>query len=146
MLPDGNKTTCLVDTIEALLRKCVPKDEITVLSAESRALKQKVEGYTNMNLEPIISNTEINMAISTFKNKKAPVMDNFKIEILRELWRKMPDAIYGVMNNCFNQGSLLRLWKKANLKILLKDENKGRTSLNFYRSIAILSVLGYWKK
>ena len=130
-LSDGNKTTYLVDTIKALLRKCLPKDEITVLSAESRALKQTVESYTNMNLEPIISYTEINMAISTFENKKAPVLDNLKIEILIELWIKMPDAIYGVMNNCFNQGSLSRLWKQVNLKILLRDENKDWTSLNF---------------
>ena len=126
-LSDGSKTTCLDDTIEALLDKCVPKDEITQLNVNCRSIKQRVDGYKNMNMEPIISYKEINMAISTFKNKKAPGMDNFKIEIVKELWRKTPEAIHGLMNNCLNQGMFPKLWKVANLRILLKDESKDRT-------------------
>ena len=95
-----------------------------------------------MNMEPIISYKEINMAISTFKNKKAPGMDNFKIEFVKELWRKIPDAICGLMNNCLNQGTFPKLWKVANLRILLKDESKDRILLSSYRPIALLSVIG----
>ena len=82
------------------------------------------------------------MAICKFKNKKAPGMDNFKIEIVKELWKKKPDAIYGMMNNCFSQGLFPRKWKEANLKIILKDENRDRALLNSCRPIALLSVVG----
>ena len=91
------------------------------MSEESLALKQSVEGYTNMNLEPMISFSEVKLALSKFKNRKAPGADNFKIEIVRELWKEIPEAILGLMNNCFIQGIFPKLWKKANLKILLKD-------------------------
>lgn len=95
-----------------------------------------------MNLKLILSIKEINMAISKFKNRKAPGMDNFKIEIVRELWNKKPKTIHGLINNCFSQGIFPRLWKEANLKLLLKDENRDRTLLNSYRPIALLSVIG----
>ena len=141
-LSDGIKTTCLDDTIEALWRKCVPADNTIELSAEKRALRQRVEGYMNMNLEPIISVKEINMAMSKFKNKKFPGRDNFKIENVKEIWRKMPQAIRGLINNCFTQRIFPKLWKEASLNILLNDENRDRTLLNSYRPIALLSVVG----
>ena len=52
-LSDGSKTNCLDDIIEALLRKCVPENNIIELSKKSRVLKQRVEGYT-MNLKVTI--------------------------------------------------------------------------------------------
>ena len=85
MLPDGSRTTCLDDTIEVLLRKCVPEGNTTELSEASRALKKKVECYSSMNLAPIISFNEIKTAMNKFRNKKAQGMDNFKIEIVRVL-------------------------------------------------------------
>ena len=112
MLPDGSRTTCLDDTIEVLLRKCVPEGNTTELSEASRALKKKVECYSNMNLEPIISFNEIKTAMSKFRNKKAQGMDNFKIEIVKKLWRKVPEAIHILMNNCFNQRIFPRQWKE----------------------------------
>ena len=115
-MSDESKTTCLDDTIEALLDKCVPKDEITQLNVNCLSLKQRVDGYRNMNMQPIISYKEINMAISTFKKKKAPGMDNVNIEILKELWRKMPETIYGLMNKSLNQGTFPKLWKVENLE------------------------------
>ena len=50
-------------------------------------------------------------------------MDNFKIEIVGELWRKEPEAIFGQMNNCFIQRIFPQQRKESNLKIILKDEN-----------------------
>ena len=45
-----------------------------------------------MNLEAIISFNEIKTAMSMFRNKKYQGMDNFKIEIVRKLWRKVPES------------------------------------------------------
>ena len=120
-MPDGSRTTCLDDAIEVLLRKCVPEDNTAELSEASRALKINVECYTNMNLESIIYFIEIKTAMSKFKNKKAPGMDNFKMEILRELWRKEPEAIYGLMNHCFIQRIFPRQWKESNLTLSLRQ-------------------------
>ena len=141
-LPDGSKTVSLEETINVLLRKCVPEDNRTELSAECRALKQKVDGYINMNLEARISFMEISNALRKFKNKKAPGLDNFKIEIVKELWKRRPEAIEGLMNNCFDQRKFPRRWKEANLKIILKDQNRDRSLLSSYRPIALLSVVG----
>ena len=141
-LSDGTKTTNLDSTIEALLNKFVPVDDTTKLSEECQVLWQSVREYKNMNLEPLISLSEIKTAISKFKNKKAPGMDNFKIEIVKELWKKKHEVIYGLMNNCFSQGLFPRQWKEANLIILLEGETRDRTLLISYRPIALLSVVG----
>ena len=124
--------------MEVLFRKFVPDDNTAELSLESRALKKKVGGKTNINLDPIISFNKIKMTMSKSKHKKAPGMDNFEIEIVRELWRKVPVATHGLMNNCLSQRIFPRRRKEANLK----DENRDRTLLNSYRPIALLTVIG----
>ena len=141
-LPDGSRTISLNETINVLLHTCVPEDNRSELSVECRALKQKVDGYINMNLEPRISLMEISNALSKFKNKEAPGLDNFKVKIVRELWRKRPEVIERLMNNCIDQRKFPRCWKEANLKIILKDQNRDRSLLSSYRPIALLPVVG----
>ena len=140
-LSDGRRTTSLDGTIEALLNKCVPTDD-SIESSDCRAVRQNLKEYRNRNLEPLISFNEVKVAIYKFKNKKAPGLDNFKIEIVKELWNRKSDVIYGLINNCFSQGSFPRKWKESNLKILLKNESRDRALINSYRPIALLSVIG----
>ncbi|CAD1473133.1 unnamed protein product, partial [Heterotrigona itama] len=83
-------------------------------------------------MERTITFNEFKGAISRLKNNKAPGIDNFKVEIVKELWKQKPEAILCLINNCFSQGAFTKQWKVANLRIILKDENRDRTLLNSY--------------
>lgn len=93
-------------------------------------------------MELTITFDEIKAAIDKFKNNKAPSIDNFKIEIIKELWKYSPAVLLSLYNNCFNQREFPKSWKESNLKIIVKDEKRDRTVSNSYRSIALLSVVG----
>ena len=81
----------------------MPKDDVTVQGEECETMRQKLHGYKNSNLEKPISIAEIKSAIDRFKNNKAPGVGNFKIEIVKELWKQKPHVILNLFNNCFGR-------------------------------------------
>ena len=93
-------------------------------------------------MENTITFEEINTVISSFKNNKAPGPDNFKIEIVKELWRIKPEIILNLYNKCFEQESFPKPWKEARLRVVPKGEERNRTLLSSYMPIALLSVIG----
>ena len=139
-MSDGRRTRSIGVTVEALLDKCVPADADTH-SEESTTTRQELRNYKNSNMENI-SFEEINTAINKFKNNKAPGPDNFKIEMVKELWRTKPTVILNLFNNCFEQECFPKLWKESRLKVVPKDEKRDRTLLSSYKPIALLSVVG----
>ena len=70
--------------MQALFTKCVPKEDGSE-SEESKKMKKRLGCYKNLNLGQPITLNEIKSVIETFKNNKAPGLDNFKIEIIKEL-------------------------------------------------------------
>ena len=119
-LPNGQTTSNIDETMQALLTKCVPKEDGT--RGERKEMEQRLSCYKNQNMERPITIAELKSAIEKFKNNKAPGSDNF--------------------NNCFNQKEFPKIWKVAKLKIILKDEKRDRRHLNSYKPIALLSVVG----
>ena len=93
-------------------------------------------------MECIITFEEVKSVIFKFKNNKAPGSDNFRIKIIKELWRYSLSVLLNLYNNCFMQKEFLRAWKESNLKIILKDEKRDKSLINSYRPIALLSVIG----
>lgn len=140
-LPDGRITTSIDETVQALLTKCVPKED-GMESEESEEMKKKIRLYKNQNLERPITFEEIKTIIGKCKNNKAPGLDNFKIEVIRELWKYSPQILINLYNNCFIQKQFPKVWKESNLKIIPKDDKRDRRLLNSYRPIALLSVVG----
>ena len=141
-LPNGQRTMSIGATIEALLEKCVPAANAGTRGDGDLILEQELRNYRNANTENQIKVEEINSAINAFKNNKAPGPDNFKIEVVKELWKIQPMVIQNLYNNCFRQEYFPKLWKESSLIVVPKDEQRDRTLLNSYRPIALLSVVG----
>ena len=76
-------TSNIDDTMQALLTKCVPKADGT--RGEKEEMEPRLSCYKNQNMERPITIAELKSAIEKFKNNEAPISDNFKIEIVKEL-------------------------------------------------------------
>lgn len=85
---------------------------------------------------------ELERAMRRVRMKKAPGPDNFCPEILRSVYRVRPDLLLRLMNDCMSEGIIPKVWKEANVVILLKGMDKCRTSAGSYRPICLLSVFG----
>jgi len=73
---------------------------------------------------PTVTNDEVAAAIKTLKSDKAPGPDGIKNEIsnsLQDFWTPYLTKLY---NECLSQGRFPTVWKKANLIILHKGEDK----------------------
>lgn len=102
-------------------------------------IRNRIREYRNYNVEDEIKMEEINEAIKKFKNNKAPGLDGFNIEIIKAVWNGRPDILHGLLNNCYRQEVFPKEWKMADLKIILKDQNRDKKMLSSYRPIALLS-------
>lgn len=141
-LPTGQQTLNWTESINALLDKCVPKDEQISESAAQKELRKQNAEYLNCNLEPDISEDEITLAIKKLKNNKAPGVDNFQSEIIKALWKDRRDILYNIFNLCLRESVFPDEWKTTSLKIILKDKSKDRSKINSYRPIALIPTMG----
>jgi len=83
--PDGSMTADWSESVNLILEKCVPRDDIQNEDVH-RGIRRSCTEYMNCNLEPNISIEEIEKIIKNLKNKKAPGMDGFTGEIHKMLW------------------------------------------------------------
>jgi len=70
------------DTAVRLLDKMVPTD-IKFNDADMQSIEKKVSSYSNANLEPLVTEEEIEAAIKRTRNNKAPGLDGINPEIGR---------------------------------------------------------------
>lgn len=141
-LPNGQLTTSWQESINALLDKCVPKDSKTNENEKHKTIRVQNEKYINSNLEPEMTQREIEQAIKKLKTNKAPGIDGFKSEVVRALWSNNKEILIYLFNKCLREHTFPDEWKITSLKIILKDSNKDRSKLNSYRPIALIPTLG----
>lgn len=139
---DGSITNNFEETIEALLNKCVPPDNLLLENDNHKKIRDNINSYRNSNIEREFSVEEIGRAIKKLKNKTAPGADNFNPEIIKELWKYLPNSIVDLMNNCLGNGIFPDTWKIAKLKVILKDKNKDKRLIGSYRPISLLTSMG----
>jgi len=83
-LEEGNEhTVTWKDTAMKLMNKMVPVDD-DLDDADRRIIKDEIKVYLNYNLEPLISE-EIDSAIKRMRNNKAPGLDGFNPEIIKQI-------------------------------------------------------------
>uniref|UniRef100_A0ABD2XQQ1 Reverse transcriptase domain-containing protein n=1 Tax=Trichogramma kaykai TaxID=54128 RepID=A0ABD2XQQ1_9HYME len=88
------------------------------------------------------SHRQIITAIHSLKNGKAPGPDNIEVEMLKHMTGKRAlHCLSQLFNSCRRLGYFPNTWKNANLKILLKSEDKDETQAKSYRPICLLPIL-----
>jgi len=129
------------DTATRLLKQMVPTN-IENDDAITQTTVNIINAYSNFNLEPLITEDEVDAAIMKVKNNKAPGLDGLNPEILKRLWRVDKEILLILFNNCLRKSSFPELWRQAKLKPILKDIQKDPALTKSYRPIALLPVLG----
>ena len=125
---DGAKTSKWTENnehwryVEPLLDKCVPSEDPGAPSDRSDITIRNAN--ENANVKNTISFQEIHNILVKSKNNKAPRSDNFKIEVIKELWKYKPAVLLNLFNNCFEQENFPKQWKESKLKIILKDDKR----------------------
>ncbi|CAK9809270.1 Retrovirus-related Pol polyprotein from type-1 retrotransposable element R1 (Fragment) [Anthophora quadrimaculata] len=140
-IDNGQRTQNIISTNTILLVKCIPENNVPN-NKQHIETRRKIQRYMCQNVEQNISSDEIMTAINKFENKNAAGIDNFTIEIIKQLWNSNSTAIINLLNNCFRKGRFSKPWKVDNLKILLKNRDKDTSLLSSYRPISLLPVMG----
>jgi len=138
---DGSSTGTWAESMAVLIDKCVPKDDKSIEKLEHKLIMQINRKYRNLNIEPDISFEEINEAVNKLRRKAAPGHDGFQAEIIQRTWEKAPRIIYNLLNNCMRNCIFPDLWKKSQLKIILKSKNRNKQLLGSYRPISLLPTI-----
>lgn len=79
--------------------------------------------------------------IKRVKKKKDSGLDGLSGEMVRQAYRVIPDYFFVLFKSCFDTGQLPAAWKKAEVIVILKSENKLSSDPKSYRSICLLPVL-----
>jgi len=107
-----------------------------------RKIVDKINNYSNSNLEPLISEKEIETAIKRVRNNKAPSLDGINPKIVKRLWRVDKEVVLILLNNYLRMSSFPDLWKQAKLRLILGDIQKDLAQIKSDRLITLLPVLG----
>lgn len=129
-------------TVRRLLHKIVPNDNKEMETELHVEIVNYNNKYINYNMEPLITAEEVADAVRKTKNGKASGLDDISPEIVKTLWRAKPEILLDLYNNCFLAEKYPISWKRAKLKIILKNPDKDPTDIGSYRPIALLSVVG----
>lgn len=140
-LTDGRLTKSWEESVEALMDKFVPGD---TLSGESRihaAIRRENLTYQNMNMEPLITISEISLAIRKMRNKKAPGPDALNPEIWKVVWLCAPEVVLNIFNRCLQDGVFPVCWKFARIVVIPKDPRMDRLSTAAFRPVTLLNAI-----
>lgn len=137
---DG-QTTTWEETSRILLNSLVPDDSPkteTTLHSNIRANSSTCPDTPNA---PFFEMEEVKLALSKFKNNKAPGLDAIEVVTLKRAWKPLAQEITLLFNSCLARGKFPTRWKIGNIRVLLKNENKSRTDPKSYRPICLLPVI-----
>jgi len=99
-LKEGNEhTVTWKDIAMKLMNKMVPVDD-NLDDADRRIIKDEIKAYLNYNLEPLISEDEIDSAIKRMRSNMVPGLDGFNPEIIKQTWRLDREIVLILLNNC----------------------------------------------
>lgn len=138
----GDYTQSTLETLQTMAKKMFPSDSLEPETEAHRGIRSRNLAYRNSNVECDITVDEIHEAISKAKCKKAPGPDGIPNEALKHLWPINQMALYNVFNNALRNRLFPRQWKVADLRIILKSDDRNREDVGSYRPISLLSAIG----
>lgn len=85
---------------------------------------------------------EIEMAVKSMKNKKAPGIDMVETEMIKHATKAgMSKVLTKLYNGCKKLGYFPKAWKIGVIRVLLKADDKDPSDVKSYRPICLLPIL-----
>jgi len=127
---EGGYTASWRETVELLFKKLFPDDNNNEDNEENTRLRFEMNIPPNSeedDSEILTTNDEVKVAIKSLKSGRAPGPDGVVNEIFKtntDIWTPYLARLF---NECIKQNKFPDTWKKADLIILLKGEDKDKS-------------------
>lgn len=139
---DGTHTMSLEETAETLMNALIPNDDKTNETDWHRNMRNETEITEGTDDSPPFTLQEVADIVRTLNTKKAPGHDLIEAKMIKEAWPELQLEILELFNSCMMQMVFPTQYKKAQIRVLLKSEEKDRTDPKSYRPISLLPVTG----
>lgn len=130
------------ETAKEILHHFFPDDNAINETPEQMEIRIKAMQETTVDQEPHISKDELQNALRSMDPKKCPGADGITSDILTRFHDSFPEILTKMFQKCFNIGYFPKIWKEANIIIIPKPGKDNYSSLENYRPIGLLPVLG----
>ena len=136
-LPDGTVSTDKAAVMNKW--KCHFKDLYNVESCYINVSEHEITETVDMGLNLVITENEITMALSKFKNGKATGYDNIPTEVLKN--KTVIKYLLSMFNKCFHYGRVPTAWQKSIINPIPKSNVITPQDPAFYRGISLTSIM-----
>lgn len=139
---NNTHTTTREETMKLLLNTLIPSDNRSnETDWHMRKRRETEETQDNMN-EPPFTTKEIEEIVKNLNTNKAPGHDLIEAKMIKIAWPVMGTELVRLFNCALSQGTFPKQYKTAQVRVLLKGENKDPTDPKSYRPISLLPVIG----
>lgn len=142
---DGdNYTKNWRESAEILLQSLLPDDDVQEDSREQRSTRQEMTEVrpANTRISAPFTMEEVDNVIQRMKKNKAPGPDGIKAEILQALSEQITPKLTDLFNVCLKKGKFPNIWKRADVIIIKKGEDKDPEDPKSYRPICLINTMG----
>lgn len=130
---DGHFSTSLEESVHLLLNSLIPTDELDQ-SCEEIVL-------SGPPLPPVDADM-LRGLLAQMAPNKAPGPDLITVKMVRIGWRIIGPSITSLVNMCLASSTFPATWKRADVTIIHKGNNKDPVIPKSYRPVSLLPVLG----
>lgn len=135
------QSTTWEHTANILLSTLVPDDDLSQETRWHRSIRHGIETPPDTENTPSFEPMEIQKAIKSLKNNKAPGHDRIETEMIKIAWSVLEREFCALLNKCLASGVFPDRWKQGVIRVLLKAEDKDKTKPGSYRPICLLPAL-----
>lgn len=135
-------TTFWKETANALLNTLIPDDNTKNEGEWHRSIRAYVTDEQDTPDTPPFTTDEITQIVKSLNVNKDPGHDLIEVKMIEEAWPIMQNEICELLNLCLEQRTFPEQYKKALIRVILKNEDKEKSDRKSYRPISLLPVMG----
>lgn len=127
------------ESVDVLMKNFFPDARMEIVRIPSRNENENENEIVN---QKCFEWDEVREAVKLMRLRKAPGLDGVSAEMLRVIWRAIPEWLKKLYDVCLDTMCFPVTWKTARVVVLLKSPERVRSDPGSYRPICLLSVLG----
>ena len=140
--PDGSFSTSEAETIDILLTKYFPVDDITTDSPADSVIRQITVAPLMTAQDVPFSESEVRTIIRSMKTKRTPGFDLITAPILQRIAETLLPELTLLFNKCLLFGCFPAPFKRAIIKFIPKPNSESIVSAKAFRPICLLTTIG----
>lgn len=131
------------ETANVLMESLLPSDDMQGETPEQVQMRQEMRTrYVTEERARPFEVEEVKAAITRLGKRKSPGLDMIQSEVLHFLKDDISEELCKLCNRCLDAERFPTVWKRANVVILKKGEDKDPRMAKSYRPICLLSNFG----